>query len=165
MRARSRQKKGRTTRIYRPVVFLTMGVGVLGLLALIREGIRMILDREKPASSEAEEALSEVLIYLQEHLGPEMTAYLSGAESPSVVQQWSKGTAQPQATHEVRLRPAYRAARYVVDAYGDETARQWFFGMNPSLDDTAPAYVLRHGPSEQREIVVPAAMEFVETAR
>ncbi len=165
MRVRSKQKKGRTTRDYRSVFLLTIGLGVLGLLALIREGIRMILHRETPTGSEVEEALSEVLIYLQEHLGSEMTAYLSGAESPDVVQQWSKGTAQPQPTHEIRLRPAYTAARYVVDAYGDETARQWFFGRNPSLHDTAPAYVLRHGPPEKWAVVVPAAMEFVETAR
>jgi len=111
------------------------------------------------------ETLSEVVDYLQEHLGSEVTAYLCGADRPDLVQEWSRGTAQPQASHETRLRPAYVAARYVVEAYDDETAQQWFFGMNPSLDDRAPAYVLRHGPPEQRESVVPAAMEFVETAR
>lgn len=111
------------------------------------------------------EDLSEVLIYLQEHLGSDVTAYLSGADSPNLVERWAEGTVRPQASHELRLRPAYEAARYVVEAYDDETARQWFFGMNPSLQDTAPAYVLRHGSPEQWDVVVPAAMEFVETAR
>jgi len=34
------------------------------------------------------EQISEVISYLSNHLGPEMTAFVSGAESPSTVGRW-----------------------------------------------------------------------------
>lgn len=161
------QPESQPSRHEAPVSLLVI-FAVVAVAWLVRGGLRMVFGRQRSYLGHEEpelEDLSEVLGYLQEHLGPEVTAYLSGADSLALVERWTEGTAQPQASHEVRLRPAYEAARYVVEAYGDETARQWFFGMNPSLQDTAPAYVLRHGPPEQWEVVVPAAMEFVETAR
>lgn len=111
----------------------------------------MIFGRRRAAERPGVEELG----YLQAHLGPEATAYLSGPD------------AQAAEDLEVsRLRTAYEAVRYVVEAYDDETAAAWFFGMNPALEDKAPAYVLRHGDSpEQWSSVLPAAMEFVETAR
>ena len=109
--------------------------------------------------------ISHLARFLQDHLGQRMTAYLSGIRDPKMVGQWAAGKVQPRPLPSFRLRSAYQAARYLVDAYGDETARAWFFGMNPSLDDEAPAYVLRHGstPDDWRYVVA-AAKEFVETA-
>ena len=47
-----------------------------------------------------------------------------------------------------------------------ETAQSWFSGMNPWLDDEAPAYVLRHSnEADAWESVVEAAEEFVEFER
>jgi hypothetical protein len=145
-------------------VFLAVAAGLMGLLALIAGGIRMILGKKVLVEPDLDE-MPEVLFYLRDHLGSEVTAYLSGADSPDLFARWVEGGAQPQADHEQRLRPAYEAARSIVQAYDDETARQWFGGMNPSLEDTAPAYVLRHGSPKQWGSVVSAAMEFVETAR
>jgi hypothetical protein len=109
--------------------------------------------------------LADMVSYLQEHLGSGVTAYVGGAEYPDMVKKWLDGTAQIESAHGSRLRQAYGAARCVVEAFGDETAVQWFFGKNPTLEDTAPAYVLRHGSPVQWEVVVPAALEFAETAR
>jgi hypothetical protein len=158
------QKEGETSRNQAPLSLFLAAV-VLAVIWLARGGFQMIFSKQRPYEEPEPEDLSAVLSYLQEHLGSEMTAYVSGADNPTLVSKWVDGTARPQPSHEVRLRPAYEAARYVVEAYGDETARQWFFGINPSLQDTAPAYVLRHGPPAQWEVVVPAALEFVENAR
>jgi hypothetical protein len=162
MRSRD-SSRGKAGRNNQPVLFLLLGFGVLGLLALIIEGIRMIA-LEKDVDSTPKQSMAEVLAYLQEHLGPAVAAYLSGAESPDLFLRWLAGTEQPQVSHEKRLRPAFEATRSIVRVFDDETARQWFGGMNPSLGDDAPASVLRQGSSERLDSVVSAAMEFVGTA-
>jgi len=165
MQVKQGQEQGRSSRNHVSVsVFLAVAACLVGLLALIAGGVRMILGKQKTVEPDPEE-LPDVLFFLREHLGSDFAAYLSGADSPSLFASWVEGNAQPQAEHEQRLRPAYEAARSIVRAYDDETARQWFGGMNPTLEDTAPAYVLRHGSPEQWDSVVSAAMEFVETAR
>jgi hypothetical protein len=64
------------------------------------------------------------------------------------------------------LREGYQAARLLVSAYGDETAKAWFFGSNTRLDDQAPAYVLRHAKSwDEQRLIVPAARAFVAVRR
>ena len=35
------------------------------------------------------------------------------------------------------MRESYQAARFLVGAYGDETARAWFNGSNARLDDSS----------------------------
>jgi hypothetical protein len=108
--------------------------------------------------------IHEIVAYLQEHLGRRVTAYLSGAENTRIVGRWAKGTAQPRELPSQRLQSAYEVTRVLVDAYGAKAARTWFFGMNPLLDDEAPAYVLRSGQRpEDWEFVLPAARDFVET--
>lgn len=110
--------------------------------------------------------VADIAAYLQDHLGQRITAYLSGLKSPKVVGQWKSGSVRPRETAETRLRTAYQAARFLVEAFDDETARAWFFGSNTRLEDEAPAYLLRHGetPDDFRGIV-PVAKRFVEEAR
>lgn len=104
--------------------------------------------------------------YLQRHLGQGVTAYLSGVKDAGTIGQWASGESRPVAPSDARLRFAYQAARRLVDAYDDETAQSWFVGMNPELDDEAPASVLRHGDGlEAWSSVVSAAREFVESGR
>jgi hypothetical protein len=124
------------------------------LFFLVVGGLAMIFTRRRTVERPGTEALG----YLKKHLGQAATTYLcecDALESPA-----------SQDLEESRLVAAYEAVRPVVEAYDDETAVAWFFGMNPSLQDRAPAYVLRHGSGpEQWRSVAPAAMEFVETAR
>ena len=103
--------------------------------------------------------------YLQEALGRKVVAYLAGLKDPKMVGAWARGSVKPRDTVALRLRYAYQPARILVNAYGDETAKAWFFGTNHMLDDEAPAYVLRHArtPDEIR-LVVPAARSFVGSA-
>ncbi|HXO30158.1 MAG TPA: XRE family transcriptional regulator [Thermoanaerobaculia bacterium] len=109
--------------------------------------------------------IGDVAAYLQEHLGQKMTAYLSGIDHAKTVGLWVAHKSEPRDLPSMRLRYAYRAARLLIDAYDDETARAWFFGSNTRLDDEAPAYLLRHGTSpDDLRRMIPAAYAFVEVA-
>lgn len=109
--------------------------------------------------------ISEVAGYLQQHLGQKVTAYLSGINDAKLVGQWASGKVEPRPLAGFRLRSAFHAASFLIDAFGDETAQAWFFGTNSLLDTQAPAYVLRHGeePRDWSDVVL-AAKAFAETA-
>ncbi len=96
--------------------------------------------------------------YLQAHLGQKITAYLAGLDNAKTVGMWISGAVVPRDLPKARLRYAYQAARLLVEAYDDETAKAWFFGSNTLLDDEAPSYVLRHGTTpDDLRLVIPAA--------
>lgn len=109
--------------------------------------------------------ISEIAAYLQEKLGQKITAYLSGLKDPKVVGAWAKGRGEPRDLAAFRLRCAYEAALMLVEAYGPETAKSWFFGTNTRLDDEAPAYLLRHVKTpEDLRFIIPSARAFVGAA-
>jgi ActR/RegA family two-component response regulator len=109
--------------------------------------------------------VDRIALYLQEHLGQRVTAYLSGNRDEKMVGQWAKGRNQPRELVQHRLRQAYLATRLLVECYGDETARAWFFGTNSRLGGEAPALVLRRAETpEESTPVVRAAFEFIEAA-
>ncbi len=108
-------------------------------------------DLPHPNSSEVLEAVK----YLQEKVGPEVTAYLSGAEDVQTVERWSSRNEVPGPAMAGRLLYGYDAIRPIVDRYDGTTAQSWLFGTNPWLRDEAPAYVLRHTdqPSTWEQVV------------
>jgi hypothetical protein len=107
------------------------------------------------------DTIGEVAAYLQENLGQKITAYLSGIKDPKLVGSWAKGRGMPRDLAAFRLRCAYQAALILVDAFGSETAKSWFFGTNTRLDDEAPAYLLRHMKTpEDIRFLIPAARAF-----
>jgi len=111
------------------------------------------------------EKIASIAAFLQETLGQKLTAYLAGLKDPKVVGLWAQGKATPRDLAAFRLRCAYEAALMLVKAYGNETAKSWFFGTNTRLDDEAPAYLLRHVKvSEDIRFIVPAARAFVSSA-
>jgi len=107
---------------------------------------------------------ARIVSYLQEHLGQDVTAYVSGIkpEQKEVVDQWASGEIRPEPLVLGRLRAAYGATHWILKLYDGETAQAWFFGMNQWFDDEAPAYVLRYS-SEPKvwEEVVDAAQAFM----
>jgi hypothetical protein len=106
--------------------------------------------------------ISEIAAFLREHLGQRLTAYISGLNDPKMVTRWIAGQSTPRDYAQRRLREGYQATRLLVSAYGDETAKAWFFGSNARLGDEAPAYLLRHAKSwEDLRPIVPAARAFV----
>lgn len=126
-------------------------------------------ERSAPGRIENDAARSEIskiAAYLQKRLGQKPTAYLSGLEDSKTVGQWAAGKAQPRDAASLRLRHAYQAARLIVEAFGDQTAKAWLFGTNSQLGDEAPAFVLRHGRlPEEVAPVVRAARSFAESGR
>jgi hypothetical protein len=94
-------------------------------------------------------------------LGRSVTAYLSGLSESDQVTLWEKGDEEPSDEIAMRLRSAYLAAGLISEAYGEETAKAWFYGINRSLHDEAPVSVLRRAlvPDDVRRLI-PAAREF-----
>jgi hypothetical protein len=124
--------------------------------------LAVILD---PAAVEHEATVRDIAAvarYLQEQLGQQLTAYLSGLRDAKMVGRWASGRAD---TAKLRLRAAFQATRLVAGAYDAETAKAWFVGSNTRLDDEAPAWVLRHGTSPgDLRFVIPAARAFAGAA-
>jgi hypothetical protein len=58
---------------------------------------------------------------------------------------------------EQRLRDAYGVAQPLLEVEDPDTVRAWLLGMNPLLDDRAPAAVLAEDP----DAVLRAARFFV----
>lgn len=107
-------------------------------------------------------SFSEMASYLQEKIGQNILAYLSGKHHPKTVNKWINKGANPSSVVKSRIREAYIATEIIMDAYDKEAVRMWFFGTNALLNGEAPAYVLCHGenPDDWRLVVI-AAKEFV----
>lgn len=100
---------------------------------------------------------------LQGLLGAKLVAYIAGVKETRAVQEWANGIREPKYPDlPERLRMALRLARLISDHDSPEVAQAWFQGLNPQLDDTAPAQLVREGDlSEVGREVLAAARAFV----
>jgi hypothetical protein len=113
---------------------------------------------EQQAFDQATRATAaQLATFLQDLFGQKLTALLAGVGDPKAVGQWARGERAPHPAAEQRLRRAYQVAALLLRADSAPTVRAWFTGMNPQLDDRAPALVLADEP----ERVVQAARAFV----
>jgi hypothetical protein len=87
----------------------------------------------------------ELVSWLRETLGVRLVAYIGGVKSARSVSTWAEGTATPGEVDRERLRHAFHAAALLRERYEATTVQSWFKGRNPSLNDDAPAHVLREG--------------------
>lgn len=85
--------------------------------------------------------------FLQELLSRRLTAYISGVKDAKTVTRWASGEITEIRSPEVeqRLRGAYEIATLLLQAESAQTARAWFIGMNPELDDVSPAETIHRG--------------------
>lgn len=74
------------------------------------------------------------------------------------IQRWIAGESSPAADDERRLRNAYQIYLLLSSVEGDHTIRAWFMGMNPQLEDDAPADALAE---DRARDVMSAARAFV----
>lgn len=89
---------------------------------------------------------SQLVTQLRALLGAKLVAYLGKVKETRAVRQWADGTRTIGNDTDVeRLRIAYRAARMITERDTPEVAQAWFQGLNPILDDRAPALLLREG--------------------
>jgi hypothetical protein len=123
-----------------------------------------VLDAEAIERESTQIEIPEIVLFLQQHLGQQFTAYVAGLKDPKMLRKWLDGT-DPRPLARLKLRNAYTAARMVIAAYKEETAEAWFFGSNTRLDGEAPAWVLRHAASpDDLRFVVPAAKAFARAS-
>lgn len=92
---------------------------------------------------------ADVTARLREILGAKLVAYLGSVKETRAVRQWADGEREPSAEVVTRLRIAYHAAALLREKDSAAVVQAWFQGMNPRLDDVAPARLLREGDLEQ----------------
>lgn len=90
-------------------------------------------------------------------LGKPLTAVVAGAEDSGIVKSWKRGTSLPSAQESARLREAYVAAQILSTSFSADVIHAWFMGVNPYLDNAAPAEMLAVDPGS----VVKAAHSYV----
>jgi hypothetical protein len=88
----------------------------------------------------------EIADGLREILGSRLVAYLGHVTSTRQVEGWATGSVALSDDKLDRLRVAYHVAALLRDHEGPATVQAWFKGMNPQLDDQAPAQLLREQP-------------------
>lgn len=89
---------------------------------------------------------AEMAAFLQDLVGQKLTAVMAGIDDPKAVGKWARGERQPRGEAARRLRDAFQVATLLTLGESAQTARSWFMGMNPHLDDRAPATVFTEDP-------------------
>lgn len=107
--------------------------------------------------------LSVVAKELRDLLGAKLVAYIAGVTETRAVHQWAEASREPKdPILPERLRLALRLALLVSEHDNARVAQAWFQGLNPQLDDRAPAQLLREGDlAEVGPEVLAAARAFV----
>jgi hypothetical protein len=101
---------------------------------------QIAFDRSRQAS------VAQMAAYLQDLFGQKVTAAMVGVEHPDSVGSWARGEGAPDGDIERRLRDAFRIATLLAQAETRDTLQAWFLGMNPALDDQAPAELIASDP-------------------
>ena len=105
--------------------------------------------------------IAELVGQLRELLGAQLVAYLGSVSETRAVRQWAEGTRKPPAEAIRRLRLAYQVAGLLAERDHPRVVQAWFQGMNPQLEDIAPARLIREGnPDEVGPRVLAAARAF-----
>ena len=91
-------------------------------------------------------SVAEMATFLQGLVGQKLTAVMVGIEDPKAIGKWARGERSPRGEAGRRLREAYHVATLIALGESDETARAWLLGMNPLLEDRAPAAVIGAHP-------------------
>lgn len=99
----------------------------------------------------------EISVELERVLGHNLVAVIVGKD-PRTVTRWVRKDTTPSTTDERKLRDTYQVYRLLSAVEGDHTIRAWFMGMNPQLDDEAPAEAIAEG---NFKAVMSAARAFV----
>lgn len=103
--------------------------------------------------------VADIARFLQDNLGQRLTARMAGISDPKQVGRWASGTSRPRAEAEARLIDAIQIFHLIQAAESVYTARAWMIGMNPQLEDMAPALCIAE--DRARDVMV-AARAYVE---
>jgi hypothetical protein len=108
---------------------------------------------------ELEPTIPELVGYLRDALGFRLTALIAGVADAEMLREWASSETRPNPDVERRLRDAFKIAELLLHEESPQAVRSWFLGMNPELDDRAPALVLADDP----DLVGEAARNFLAT--
>jgi hypothetical protein len=106
-----------------------------------------------------EDDTAKIASGLQEALGQKMAAYILDVK-PQTFAGWTEGT-NPRGPRETSLRHLWRIYKVLSQEADKHTIRAWLIGMNPMLEDDAPADVFREG---RHRDVLTAAQTYLETS-
>ncbi len=105
--------------------------------------------------------VTELVSALRDLLGTKLVAYLGSVSETRAVRQWADGERKPPAEVIRRLRLAYQVAGLLAERDQPRVIQAWFQGMNPQLEDWAPARMIRESsPDEVGTRVLAAARAF-----
>jgi hypothetical protein len=90
--------------------------------------------------------------YLDELLGQKLTALIVGVSDPRQIGRWARGEDEPEGGLAAPLSTAYQIATRLRRVESVVAVRAWFVGMNPDLDDRAPAEVIAQNPALVQEV-------------
>src|SRR5438067_3741869 len=106
----------------------------------------MVIVRQTAHTRAMRASVPEIAARLQEVLGQRLTAVVAGVSDVKAVGQWARGLRSPHPDAERRLRDAYQVVVLLLEVDAPETIRAWLGGMNPHLDDQAPALAIATQP-------------------
>lgn len=101
--------------------------------------------------------ISEIAEALQEGLGQASLAEIVG-KNPRTLARWVNGTVTPPRPSEKLLRDVFQVFEMIAEIGGESTARAWFAGMNPALDQMTPVEAMSLGSGRE---VMTAARGFI----
>jgi len=105
--------------------------------------------------------VTELVGALRDLLGAKLVAYLGSVSETRAVRQWADGERKPPAEVVRRLRLAYQVAGLLAERDQPRVIQAWFQGMNPQLEDWAPARMIRESsPDDVGTRVLAAARAF-----
>ena len=111
-------------------------------------------------------SVAQIVSRLRDMLGATLVAYLGEVKETRAVAQWAAGDRAPSNAVVMRLRTAYQVAALLREKGSAGVVQAWFQGMNPQLEDVAPARVLREQLLDQAgPAVIAAARAFVARSR
>lgn|SRR5688572_11488641 len=102
----------------------------------------------------------EMAAFFQRLLGQKLTALMTGISDPKAIGKWARGERLPRGESERKLRDAYHVAILLSLAEDEQTARGWFMGMNPFLNDRSPIIVIASS-ADGGERAMEAARAFI----
>lgn len=105
----------------------------------------------------AHASFAEMARFLQELVGQRTAALMVDIKNPKAVGQWARKEREPQGATQQHLRDAYQVAMLLREVAPAQVVQNWLLGMNPYLDDEAPALHIVDQPRE----VLRAARAFV----
>jgi hypothetical protein len=105
---------------------------------------------------------SEMVDSLVEVLGARLVAYIAGVSETRAVREWANDQRSPREETSKRLRLAWVVATFIASNESPRVARTWMMGLNPALDDTSAARLIRENDADEVNArIMSAARAFV----